>query len=469
MRISYGMRRLMAVAAVGFVMTLPRSGAAQGALADTLDLSLDEAYRIAGLHNPAYRRSLNDVSLNAAQTRTTWLTQVLPRLSIDVLNTGYSGRLTPQAFDFFGNPIDNPQSNYVFSSSTSQGVSLTWNIQGASLFQSLERQRLTNADRALAGDGALWGLRSNVRRQFFAASREAELLRLERDLLEERRVDHDLAERLFELAAITRVDLLNAELEIEQQALNIQSQDGQYQRSLLTLRTTLGEVGLPPIRLAGEPQPVFDPAGLDAESLVRTAMNRNLDIRQARAAVTSASHAVSESKSSWWPNLSARFDVGRFTQTRGRDALFDLKSDDDLQSQLSLQLSIPFFNNYFQNSYDIQEAEVQVDNRTEDLRNARLSAEEQVRGNLMTLNNQYETYRLAQRSHDIAQEARRLAREEYRLGTRTFTELRDIIDEERNAARQVIEARYGFVDALVSLEEAVGTPVDPQPSITGGR
>lgn len=469
MKIPCSVGRLVAVAVVGFVTAWPLSGSAQGVLADTVDLSLEEAYRIAGLHNPAYRRALNDVSLNSAQTRVTWLTQVLPRLSVDVLNTGYSGRLTPQTVDFFGNPIDNPESNYVFSSSTSQGASLTWNIQGASLFHSLKRQRLTNADRALAGDGALWGLRSNVRRQFFAASREAELLRLERDLLEERQVDHDLAERLFELAAITRVDLLNAELEIEQQALNIQSQDGQYQRSLLTLRTTLGDVGLPPIRVAGEPQPVFNPSGLDAESLVRTAMNRNLDIRQARAAVTSASHAVSMSKASWWPNLSARFDVGRFTQTRGRDALFDLKSDDDLQSQLSLQLTIPFFNNYFQNSYDIQEAKVQVDNRSEDLRNARLSAEEQVRGNLMTLNNQYETYRLAQRSHDIAQEARRLAREEYRLGTRTFTELRDIIAQERNAARQVIEAHYGFVDALVALEAAVGTPVDPQFSITGGR
>lgn len=469
MKISCSAGRLVAVAVIGFVLVWPRSGAAQGVLADTLDLSLEEAYRIAGLHNPAYRRSLNNVSLNSAQTRTTWLTQVLPRLSVDVLNTSYSGRLTPQTVDFFGNPIDNPESNYVFSSSTSQGASLTWNIQGASLFHSLERQGLTNADRALAEDGALWGLRSDVRRQFFGAAKEAELLRLEHDLLEERQVDHDLAERLFELAAITRVDLLNAELEIEQQALNIQSQDGRYQRSLLTLRTTLGQVGLPPIRLAGEPPPVFNPSGLDAESLVRTAMDRNLDIRQARAAVTSASHAVSESKASWWPNLTARFDIGRFTQTRGRDALFDLKSDDDLQSQMSLQLSIPFFNNYFQNTYDIQEAKVQVDNRSEDLRNARLSAEEQVRGNLMTLNNQFETYRLAQRSHDIAREARRLAREEYRLGTRTFTELRDIIEQERNAARQVIEAQYGFVDALVSLEEAVGTPVDPQLPITGGR
>ena len=469
MNIPLNVGRLVAVAAVGFVTAWPGSGSAQLALADTVDLSLEEAYRIAGLHNPAYRRSLNDVSLNSAQTRTTWLTQVLPRLSLDVLNTNYSGRLTAQATDFFGNPIENPESNYVFSSYTSQNASLTWNIQGASLFHSLERQRLTNADRALAGEGALWGLRSNVRRQFFSALREAELLRLESDLLQERRVDHDLAERLFELAAITRVDLLNAELEIEQQALNIQSQDGRYQRSLLTLRTTLGEIGLPPVRLAGEPQPVFDPSGLDAESLVRTAMDRNLDIRQARAAVTSASHAVSESRASWWPNLSARFDVGRFTQTRGPKALFDLTSDDDLQSQLSLQLSIPFFNNYFQNSYDIQEAKVQVDNRSEDLRNARLFAEEQVRGNLMTLSNQYETYRLAQRSHDIAQEARRLAREEYRLGTRTFTELRDIIAQERNAARQVIEAQYGFVDALVSLEGAVGTPVEPQISMTGGR
>ena len=466
MKISPNMAPL--VVALGLMTALPPTGVAQVAQSDTLDMSLDEAYRFAGLHNPAYQRTLNDMSLNAASSRTNLLTRVLPRLSLDLLNTGYDGSLTKQGVDEFGRPVNNPETSYVFSSNTRQMASLNWSIQGASLFNSLKRQRLTNDDRRLAEDKGLWDLRSNVRRQFFSAAREAELLRLERDLLAERRVDHDLVSRLFELAQRTRVDLLNAELEIEQQGLQIQTQDGQYQRSLLMLRTTLGDLGLPPIRLTDDPPPVFDPSGLVAESLVRTAMERNIGVQQSRASVTSAAHSVAESKTNWWPNLNASFSYGRYTQIRGRSALFDLKADDDIQSRMSLQLSFPFFSNYFQNSYDIQEARVQVDNSNEELRNARLSAEEQVRGNLMTLNSQYETYRLARRSQEIADEALRLAREEYRMGTRTFTELRDSIDQERNAARQVIEARYGFVDALVSLEEAVGTPVGPSSVTTGG-
>ena len=84
----------------------------------------------------------------------------------------------------------------------------------------------------------------------------------------------------------------------------------------------------------------------------------------------------------------------------------------------------------------------------------------------MTLRNGYESHVLAQRSLDIAQEALRLAREEYRLGTRTFEQLRDSINQEALARRQVVEADYSFTDGLVTLEEAVGTTIDG--STTGG-
>ncbi|HSG49630.1 MAG TPA: TolC family protein, partial [Longimicrobiales bacterium] len=69
--------------------------------------------------------------------------------------------------------------------------------------------------------------------------------------------------------------------------------------------------------------------------------------------------------------------------------------------------------------------------------------------------------RLAERSAEIAQEALRLAREEYRIGTRTFEDLRQAIDSEADTRRQLIKGRYAFVDALLSLEEAVGTRVTP--------
>ena len=43
--------------------------------------------------------------------------------------------------------------------------------------------------------------------------------------------------------------------------------------------------------------------------------------------------------------------------------------------------------------------------------------------------------------------------------TLTFEDLRQSIDAEAETRRQVIRSRYSFVDALLSLEEAVGAPV----------
>ena len=59
----------------------------------------------------------------------------------------------------------------------------------------------------------------------------------------------------------------------------------------------------------------------------------------------------------------------------------------------------------------------------------------------------------------IAEEALELAGEEYRLGTRTFEELQGSIRSEATTRRQLIQARYGFVDALLDLEQAVGGAV----------
>ncbi|MGY8778134.1 MAG: hypothetical protein ACKVIN_08425, partial [Longimicrobiales bacterium] len=53
----------------------------------------------------------------------------------------------------------------------------------------------------------------------------------------------------------------------------------------------------------------------------------------------------------------------------------------------------------------------------------------------------------------------RLAREEYRLGSRSFEDLRSSFQQESTTRRDSIAARYNFVDALLALEEAVGSSV----------
>ncbi len=456
------LRRVAAAVVAGVPVVAAASVSAQSA---PQILTLERALEIARESNPAYRQAFNTAGLSAVEARTTLFDQVLPKANLSLLNTGFTGNLTHRATDFYGNPIQRPVSDWTYFSDTYQGLSLSWGIQGGSIVHALRRQGVTARGRDLAEAKALADVEIGVRRAYMDALEQRDLLRTEEALVEARRVDLEVANRLFTLAMKTRVDVLNAELGIEQQALAARQQRALYEKAKLALRTRLGDDELGEFELAGEPLPAFDPSMVDRETLVATALDVNPRLRQAVAAVDLARVGASEAKAAWWPTLSMSLSLSRTAQTtpteRSRDALFDLSFDEDLDSRFRIGLQIPMFNNFFQNRQRQAEAGVELDNRIEQEREARLEVEETVRGAHLELANQWESLRLAERSAEIAQEALRLAQEEYRIGTRTFEDLRQSIDAEADTRRQVIQARYSFVDALLSLEEAVGTRVAP--------
>lgn len=458
------MRASLMVALV--VASFPLGGMAQQA--DTLILTLDEALERARGSNPAYRRAVNSAALNGTEMRTTWFGQVLPQAELTLFQTQFTGNLTRRAFDNFGNPIERPETDWTYFSQTNQSLDLTWSIQGASIFNALDRQRLTNLDRDIAEVRALTDVQIAVRRAYMDVLERRDLLRAEEATLEGRRTDRDAAERLFGLAMKTRVDVLNAELAEEQQMLAVRQARSAHEQARLTLRTRLGDPDLPPLRLAETSLPVFDPVGLAADDLVRTALDVNPEVRQVDVAVRAADLGVAEAKRSWWPSLFMNFNVARRPQASQGDALFDVSFDETLDQRFGVGLSFPMFNDYFQNQQGIHRARVDLRNQQESRRETELRIEETVRSALLELENQYESLRLAERSAEIAGEALRLAREEYRLGSRTFEALRDAFDQEADTRRQVIQARHSFVDALLSLEEAVGTQVRPSGAGLGG-
>lgn len=436
---------------------------------DTIALGLEAALSVARGTNPAYRQAVNNTQLNATELRTAWFDQVLPRAQLNLFSTQFTGNLTRTATDVFGNPVEREGAEWAYFSQTNQALDLTWRIQGASIFDALDRQRLTNLGRDVSESRALSTMEVAVRRAFWDAQEQAELLRAEEGLVAARRTDQEVAERLFGLAMRSRVDVLNAELGVEQQQLSLSRQIAAFEKARLALRSALGDDELPPFRLAEEPLPIFDPAGLDAGALVATARDVNPELRQSGVAVRAAGVEVKQSKRAWWPTLLLNFNVARRVQTGaggGGGALFDLSFGEPLDQRFYIGLQVPMFNDFFQNQQRIHQATVDLANRREAERETLLRVEERVRGALLELESQWESLRLAERSLEIAEEALALAREEYRIGTRTFEDLRQTIDTEADTRRQVIQARYAFVDALLSLEEAVGAPVGPR---AGGR
>ena len=428
---------------------------------DTVVLTLDDALRIASSANPGYRRTVNEVGLNAVDTRATWANQVLPTARLGLFETNYTGNVQRIGVDDFGNPVAKPDADWFFRSRTSPSLSLNWTLQGTSVFDAVRSQSLTNRGRLLDEAVALTELTTQVRRRYYEVLRQRETVALEGALAEARRSELELARRLFALAGNTRVDVLQAELAVERQASAVRQQRNELERSRLALRTALGDGGLGPFRLADEPVPVFDPAELDADALVAMARDASPAARRARAAVESERVQVSSARNAWWPDLSVSYNVYRRTQEQETAGLFDPPFDQELEQSFSVSLGFPFFNDFFGNRREIETAEVALDNAEESLRETLIAADEAVRVALLELETQWESLRLARRSLEIAGEALELAREEYRLGTRTFAELQQTVESESEARRELLAARFGFVGALLDLEEAVGGPVRP--------
>jgi outer membrane protein len=417
--------------------------------------TLDEALSFASGSNPALRRATNSAELNAIESRTTWFDQLLPRAELTLFQTGFTGNLQRRSLDNFDNPIANPQADWNYYSNTSHSLSLSWSFQGPSLLHTHRQQALTNQERDLARSVALTDVQIEVQRRYTDALEQRALLRAEEELIDARRIDLDVAERLFGLALRTRVDVLNAELAVEQQTLGYRQQEAAYERALLALKSSMGLRDDRPIEVVDMDLPVFDPSHLSADALVSRAGEVSPSLLQSETAIRSAQAGLSLRRSAWWP----RIGLGVAVYRRSYERVFDPSLASDLESQFFIQFSLPILTNYMQEDQERQRASVEVANRRESDREARLQLEESIRGALLDLENQWTSLRLSERSLVIAAEALRLAREEYRLGTRSFEELRSSFEQEAETRRQVITARHQFVDALLVLEEAVGAPV----------
>ena len=199
--------------------------------------------------------------INGTEMRSTWAEQLLPRAELTLFNTAFTGNLQRRAFDNFGNPIANPSAEWNYFSQTVHTLGLSWSVQGASLFQTHERQQLTNEGRDIGVLRARTDMEIQVQRLYIDAMEQKALMQAEEELVAARRIDLDVAERLFSLALRTRVDILNAELALEQQALTLQQQEATYQRALLALRTAMGLADDRPLEVSEEELPLFDPSG----------------------------------------------------------------------------------------------------------------------------------------------------------------------------------------------------------------
>ncbi len=417
-------------------------------------LSLGEALDRAVENNPAYRRVLNNLGLSDMERQQAW-GAFLPTLSVSS-GTGVNLNRQLIAIDEFGNPVENPFTDWRTSSSTSQSINASLSLyQWGARSRDMATQRAQSRAREATVTSQSRALRADVVRAYRTAQNQGAILAVEQALLESRELDLRTTQRMFELAGASRVDVLTAELQVQQQEQRIREAEGQLRQALLSLRTVVGDPGLNEFQVEETLPEAFDPGGLDPESLASLAFLSNPNLIEQEASVDVSRAQAQSARRAHWPPLTLFFNARQSTFGDDYGGFLDAFPDRSRSGGASFGITIPILQG-FDNKARIVQAEVSLVNQEEALRETQLLVEEAVQSRLIGLETAHQSYLITLRSREIAQERLRLGREQFRLGSRTFAELQQDIDAASQAERAVINQLFALEQALANLEEMVG-------------
>ena len=420
-------------------------------------LSLEEAQRLASLHNPAFRRAQNDIYVADANVKQSY-GRFMPRLSTSL---GFSGNAssTLTATDDFGRPIADTRRIETESSSASQGVGLNLNLfDGGANLKNLSAAKAQHIATEASIDQEANRLRAQVSKEYFAALRAEQAIKLEETLLASRKDALERTQKLLSVASSKYVDVLSARVDVASAEQAVDNARGSAEKSKLQLKQTMGLEGPATFALTSEPPAIFDPARLDVEALVRLASVGAPSVRLAEARLRAADKQSSAARAGRLPQINTRLNYGRSTQARGYDAFGEFNPP-NRSLNFGLDISLPLFSQ-FQTSYQIANADAAEIDARETLRQEKLAVESEVRAAVIDLNNAYRTARLAEQKAELSGERLAAAQEEYRIGSVSFFQLQQYADQAAQADRQMLDARFQFANAVVALEERIGKPLE---------
>jgi outer membrane protein len=423
-------------------------------------LTVEEAIRIAFRNNPGHLQLSNDLAVRDAQIRAAY-GALMPTVNVGVnFSSTYSE--TTSAVDEFGQPLTRPRAVVSKTSRASQSISIggITLFDGGRQFRGISRQKTGRRQDEARIAAAENSLRSQVIRAYYQVVLADQQIELQRQLLSFSQSRLELIERQFEVAAAKPTDLIGARHDVKERERALADDSANARAQRLTLTTQLGMSGEPSFELVSDLPEAFDPATLDRESLVQRALSSHPQIRQSQAGNELAAMSLSDAKAQRLPSVSMSLPGYSWGATeRGLYDAWGQFGAPNNSFSFGVSLGMPIFRG-FSTTSAIRSAQASVQDARYQAEQQRLQIETQVRAQLIELDRAYRGLQLAQESADLAQMRLQLAQNEYREGAINYTNLQQIIQSNDQAQRQLVQARFNFLNARITLEERVGGPLD---------
>lgn len=251
----------------------------------------------------------------------------------------------------------------------------------------------------------------------------------------------------------SRVDLTNAQVDLDTDSTTLIEAKTQYRNARRTLNVLLGQAPNTPVTV--EEQVSFQ-QDLERQALLEQAQERNSSLQAADYEVKNARLQKKIANASYFPevNLTSSYT---YSQSASDAGFLNEQRSSGIRS--GLELNMPLFSG-FQNDIRAENAELRLQNQ----KNRKAETELNVRRDLT---NAYATYeqnlralRLEKRSVDNARLNLRRTRESYQVGQATATQLREAQVNFTRAKTRLTNARYDAKLAEVELYQLAGLLLD---------
>ena len=407
-------------------------------------LTLDECLTRALQGNPDYNISREQLRASTGDLLLAW------------------GMYTPTMFASFGLSqsntaflTTNPAGNTITvgriskASYATLGISYTWfnagdkyvGLRNAYYLRRARQSQLRSSELTVVND---------VRAAYFNVLRQEKLLEAARDQAEQLGEQLRRAEKRFKLGEVTKLDVLQAQIDLQNQELLILEYQNQVVTAKLNLDVVVGGGMGVDFNLAGDFEiPEFH---FNVDKLAAEALEKHPDLENLEMQIKQQQGNLWMGRLAYLPVL--RSSIGYSRNQEGLTFTPDLQRGRQVSFSATWNVLDAFLR--FQANRTTQ---VAVNSLKYELIKTRLSIERDVRQNYLEL------LRLSQRnltlaeSQKMAGESLRLETRRYELGSSSMVELRKAQADYLQAKVDYINSIYDFHDALSNLSLSVGRDV----------
>ena len=424
-------------------------------------LTLQEALTRATKFNSEYRQALGQLELDS-HPRRQWWARFMPSLDLSY-STGLDLDRSISWVNPDGTPGKREEPTVITRSRSSHIARIDFTLlNGGQRFHEVGQTRAEVRRSRIGAEQRLNATLAEVQRRYLAAQQQQARLAVEEALLADREMEFGEKRRRFELLAISRSDLLSAQLDLENQRITVRTARGEFDKALLALRTVIGDPALGAVEIEPQPPAPFDPSTLDLAELVARARRESPVVASAEADVAVERATLNSRKAVRWPTITLSTDIGSTAIGQDYAELFGLEFDNSgiganagLSFTIPIADALPIFDG-FQKSYDVASATMSLRNAETTLRQTMLQLEESIKSKYLDLETAWANVRQHQRALGVATERLSIVREEYLLLTKSIEDLRTAIREEAGARRDEVDRRFEFAEILLALYEEVG-------------